>query len=1016
MDTSGTGSFSQPRSDDEFVAAGPSTGKPQRSAKACDRCRRSKSKCQPAPEEGEPCKSCALIGAECTYTAPSFRRGPPKGYIQALEHRLHQVESVLAAVMTSPDPRTRSVIDELAKDELAAHILDTVDTGPFGRTGREKRAYDTTKDNFFTSIVAERPKPQSHRSRRESRATRENVIENVIARDPMIQTTRPTLLWQDRLSERLARSFGGAGSSTPHSAPSPIATATSSQGDEAVMSEPPRSRRRLYDTPPVLAALSASYSSLSRLSSSQQEEDEDLDDCADAFGNLSIDENREVRYHGNSCGLQFLVQTERTDKRNLQGIWNFPMANLWGADGRRLPDTRMEPDVPLPPFHVQDRLVDIFFAYVNPAVPIVDEDAFREQYQMMKYGYPEPERPSAPPTSADVRPEFPQKLSKLLLFAIYAYAATYLDALEAPTRTNAAMSGGARASDYAACARRILDTTYHQSRSSTVQALVLLGLREFGIASLEEGWLHTGMALRMALDLGLNRNPEKWMHNGRELFAPKEQEIRKRIWWGCCIADKFSALFLGRTVSIHEGEFSTPLPEIPLDDADRVWQPSLLDPRHGSVPPVPACHTGYLRHISSLYIILGDVLKKIYRVSRAYATPPRALREELNSRLLQWVLDLPEPMKYSPAASTRPCPAPHILAMHIQYWAGVLLLHRPFIPKGEDLARAGSPSLDPDPIPWESYDICQGAANQVASFAMLYHDKYDMRWAPPYLANCIQAAGITHVITLKYKPLEAQASVGLQKCIAALSGMEVSIPRPPRAPLPPPLAFKPHAPRQATWASALRVRHLIQNAKVNVDRAYPPSSAPAPSDRRQKRTAQVAFALDPPPYDAQPRPSTVPAPAPLVPYTTLPPPQIPPPLPAPPLPAPAPPHAIPAHVPVQPPELPYPPLSAGYYVPQQTPAAAAAPPLTGYMPGYDSWWSGLDGGGVPASAAGPPNGAHSALPGAGYGPTGAGGAGGAGRSVPQGEFTFGQQHFSPEFLQAMRDPMLHFPSVFAHMY
>ena len=50
-----------------------------------------------------------------------------------------------------------------------------------GRTGRKKKAIDTTKDNFYASIVTEQPKAVSHRSRRQSRATRENVIESVIA-------------------------------------------------------------------------------------------------------------------------------------------------------------------------------------------------------------------------------------------------------------------------------------------------------------------------------------------------------------------------------------------------------------------------------------------------------------------------------------------------------------------------------------------------------------------------------------------------------------------------------------------------------------------------------------------------------------------------------------------------------------------------------------------------------------------------------------------------------------------
>ena len=76
--------------------------------------------------------------------------------------------------------------------------------------------------------------------------------------------------------------------------------------------------------------------------------DDELEDCADAFGNLSIDENREVRhgphccaiflpchpidrmmrtariqvrYHGNASGLQLLAQSERSDGRNAKGIW-----------------------------------------------------------------------------------------------------------------------------------------------------------------------------------------------------------------------------------------------------------------------------------------------------------------------------------------------------------------------------------------------------------------------------------------------------------------------------------------------------------------------------------------------------------------------------------------------------------------------------------------------------------------------------------------------------------------------
>ena len=83
-----------------------------------------------------------------------------------------------------------------------------------------------------------------------------------------------------------------------------------------------------------------------------------------------------------------------------------------------------------------------------------------------------------------------------------------------------------------------------------------------------------------------------------------------------------------------------------------------------------------MRVFASLDIIAGEVLAKIYRVSRANVLPSRTLREQLCHRLAQWLLDLPDYLRYSFSGS-RPCPAPHVLAMHIQYWAIVLLTHRP---------------------------------------------------------------------------------------------------------------------------------------------------------------------------------------------------------------------------------------------------------------------------------------------------------------------------------------------------
>jgi len=130
---------------------------------------------------------------------------------------------------------------------------------------------------------------------------------------------------------------------------------------------------------------------------------------------------------------------------------------------------RVEESILVPPVDVQLHLIRLFFTYVNPSLPALDEDTFMEQYHadvsLSESAIP---RPSGTDPRPAVEPERMQKMSKLLLFSVFAFAAQYWDTIQAE--------------QYAASARRLLDIVCHESRTSTVQALVLLGVREFGIA------------------------------------------------------------------------------------------------------------------------------------------------------------------------------------------------------------------------------------------------------------------------------------------------------------------------------------------------------------------------------------------------------------------------------------------------------------------------------------------------------------------------------------------------------
>src|SRR5882762_1016907 len=86
-------------------------------------------------------KACTFLGKYSRHTStppschfplgPSYKRGPPKGYIHAIEQRWHQVESILGAILASPDPQVQDLMSNLRKDDLARDILKRVDAGPF---------------------------------------------------------------------------------------------------------------------------------------------------------------------------------------------------------------------------------------------------------------------------------------------------------------------------------------------------------------------------------------------------------------------------------------------------------------------------------------------------------------------------------------------------------------------------------------------------------------------------------------------------------------------------------------------------------------------------------------------------------------------------------------------------------------------------------------------------------------------------------------------------------------------
>lgn len=128
----------------------------------------------------------------------------------------------------------------------------------------------------------------------------------------------------------------------------------------------------------------------------------------------------------------------------------------------------------------------------------------------------------------------------VLLLSMFALSARYCDLYPTSGSDGKFWDAGQEFLDKA---RKILNHEYGSSKLVMVQTLLLMAYREIGVGAMSSAWMAGGMAIRMAQDLGLFRDVEKWFLPVQR-FSHEEKQTRKRVWWGCIIIGKsFTLVF-----------------------------------------------------------------------------------------------------------------------------------------------------------------------------------------------------------------------------------------------------------------------------------------------------------------------------------------------------------------------------------------------------------------------------------------------------------------------------------------
>ncbi|KAG6888743.1 hypothetical protein C0992_007586 [Termitomyces sp. T32_za158] len=743
----------------------------------------------------------------CTFLGPSRKRGPPKGYIDAIEARLHQTEALLGIIMSTNDVRAQSLLRDIGKDPFAKEIINRVDNSPYGVKGRKR-------DGDF------KPRSSQNASSSESLSALRSDSGNLD-----LTSTHPSNEWQDRVTAMLASlnrsedphslreksSLGALHSSQPRYVDPSCSKAKKDTEDNEF---PARRIRRRIDTeeanhlneyshshisghnssasrrrdPPLSQGSEYSHGHDSTHSSSGRRwsvssadslsslSDDELDG---AIGELSLNEDEQVRYHGRASGLYLLGKQERVDRRNEGGIWRFPKARVWPP----IPSSSSVSTIDdeeyfnwLPNQSVQEHLIDLYFKHVHTSLPVIHKRAFYDVFRAGQDGSPR-SQPSASPFNRCRR-----RVSVLLLFAMFSIAARYSNDTPKPPNSSIMWEAG---DEYLNHAKAIMDNSYASSRPSTCQALLLLGYREIGIGAMAQAWTYIGMAIRMAQDLGLHRSADGWARAelGGRLFGDWELHERKRIWYACVILDVYVSTYIGRPLMISEKDFDTPMPGD--DDPEEVeeWMPSSV-PENSEMPiPVPARIISCFNASARLAGILSLIVQAIYAIRPTSSRHSEA--KFLEGLLDKWYIGLPENLRYEIGSIKRQTPPPHVLTLHMQYWCAVLLLHRPFIrnalyrPRSKGLQE--SDDLEVRALVERSYELCAGAANHITSIATVYSQTYTLNSCANFLCYYVFTASIMHVTILTVHPADPQARMGLKRCMEVLHSVEVLWPSACRA-------------------------------------------------------------------------------------------------------------------------------------------------------------------------------------------------------------------------------------------
>ena len=233
-------------------------------------------------------------------------------------------------------------------------------------------------------------------------------------------------------------------------------------------------------------------------------------------------------------------------------------------------------------------------------------------------------------------------------------------------------------------------------------------------------WMLIGVVIRVALRMGLHRDPSHWPN-----IRPLDAEHRRRLWLTLYHMDFFTSTQVGLPRIIKDSQCDARLPANLFND-DLSLEIDVMPPERPLTDPTP------LSFIIQRSIII-KVAAEIYDATEA-GPPPLAAIATLGAKFEEAVDSIPEQSKYRPldaSIADSPVTILHRMFLDILIHKAVYLLHRRSFVNGSTEADTS-----------ESNKLCINAALSILKHQRSLSDEsqpggimFGIRWRVPHSLN-----------------------------------------------------------------------------------------------------------------------------------------------------------------------------------------------------------------------------------------------------------------------------------------